>query len=132
MKKALHQPVILRHPHRTWLTPKGQVVTPHHVTEEHDPEPLVELRFTAKVVDTGTEEDISSYPVLKGSLSVNKNDSFQHQAEATYYEQLRWQDGDGHKPDIELLKRNVNAGIWAIETEFEKDQQDEPQPILNA
>lgn len=116
MNKAPQQPVILRHPHRTWLTPKGEVVTPPAVTKENEPVTRIGVSFTAKVIDTGTDEDISVYPTLKSNLETGSLKGIQHDIEQVYYDHLRWQ--DGIKPDIETLKRNVNAGIWAIDVKM--------------
>ncbi len=130
MNKPLNIPVIPRHPHRTWLTPKGEVVADHPVTHhEQEPDPARELSFHARVLDTSTEDSVTTYPELQGSITVHKNDSFVHRAEQSYYEMLRWVDSN---PDIELLKRNVNAGIWSIQVDMEVDSVDTGAPtVLN-
>jgi hypothetical protein len=126
MNKALHQPVVLRHVHRTWLNHKGQVVA----TEPADQDvAAVSVKWEAKVIDAATEQPIETYPALNDTLVADADANHEQAAEEAYYNRLRFV--DGKKLDIDLLQQNVNAGIWTVDVHLHQPTALKPQPVMN-
>jgi hypothetical protein len=118
----MHQPVVLHHPHRTWLNIKGQVVAGTAPTTHDEP---VTLKWTAKVLNADTDQPVDTYPELSGEVTVHTHSNRDIAIEDAYCQKLRFVDGS--KPDVELLKTNLNLGLWLIDSDSESVTDQPPQ-----
>jgi hypothetical protein len=111
-------PLYLRRNKRTWLTVGGEVVDSSKASQ---PAPRTRVEWEATVVETTTNQAIEQYPRLTGNDVVRSDDGHSEQEIAQLYiEKCRFI--DGVKPDIDLLKNNVNAGVWSISTEIKENR----------
>lgn len=110
--KTIFTPLTLYHRpnRRVMVTPQGGVMLPSR------PGTKAQIAWEGFVVETATNDPVAVYPTLSGSDVIHSNRGQAGQEIVQLYiDKCRFV--DGVKPDIELLQKNVNAGVWEVATQ---------------